>query len=285
MQIKPYHYIPEELKQMPSERKYFAPAVQSAARIFKYLSRYSHSHATLTEISNALAISTATCLRILHTLVEESLLNYEPDTRKYSLGPYLIIFGSRAADQLDYISIARKYLKKAAELTGNTCVLDQVLERDSITYIAKEEVLNPIGISVAIGQRYPITAGSHGKCFLAFLPEDEAREIIRRVGLPRFTPNSITEEDLYIDELHEVRLKGYATSLEEHYLGINGVAAPIFDHLGKVILCITCIGTSMSLKDEHMVFCGETLKNITSEVTLKISGGSYKLREEDIDVS
>lgn len=259
---------------MKKETKYLVPSVLSAARILNYLSRYRHTHATLTEIATALEISRATCLRILHTLAGEHLLKYDEDSKKYSLGPLLVVLGSRAAAQINYIAVAQKYLKKAAEISSFTCVLVHVIDKYFITYIAKEEVHDPMGVSVAVGQTFPITAGAHGKCFLAFMPEEESRQIIRQVGLRPYTQSSLTREDLYIEELKNVRAKGYATSIEEHYAGINGVSVPIFGYRGNMILAMSAIGMATSLTGKALTDCGKVLTDLAAQASCEISGYS-----------
>ena len=137
-------------------------------------------------------------------------------------------------------------------------------------YIAKEEPASPIRVSVTIGQRFPLTSGSHGKCFLAFMQPNEAEEILRSCGLQRYTAGSITDLGAYRKVLEQVRNRGYATSVGEHYLGINGVAAPIFDRSNKVILTLTAIGTSATMGRATMANIGETLKELAASTSASL---------------
>ena len=82
-------------------------SVAVAARILKLLTRYRLAHATLTQIAVELVVPKSSCSRILKALVEEGLLAYDPLTKLYSLGPYAIVIGSRASENVDYLKPVR----------------------------------------------------------------------------------------------------------------------------------------------------------------------------------
>jgi DNA-binding IclR family transcriptional regulator len=71
-----------------------------------------------------------------------------------------------------------------------------------------------------------------GKVVLAWLPPAARRHYARR-GLRRYTPNTTTEPEALMAELHEVRRRGFATDVEEFQTDFCGVAAPILDPRGR----------------------------------------------------
>lgn len=265
------------------EGRYTAPAVEIAGRILRYLSSYRHPIATLAEISKAVKGNRSTCMRVLQSLLNYGLVSYNQLTRRYSLGPYLVVLGNRAAEQLDYLSEATAGLKRLAELTGSTCVASMRYGQDQIMYVAKEEPPSPIHVSVAVGQRFPITAGSHGKCFLAWLPEPEVEDLLSRLHLQAFTPRTITETAAFKEHLQAVRAAGYATSLEEHYPGINGVAAPVFDLTGRILLTLSIIGTTAVLSEEKVPDIAGVVRQVAADVTRRIRGSSVAGLDDVVD--
>jgi len=70
----------------------------------------------------------------------------------------------------------------------------------------------------------PTHKGSSGKVWLAFLPDAEREEIINK---HKNVINNITKLK---EEIETVRKKGYATSIEEVYPGVNAIAAPLFNN-------------------------------------------------------
>ena len=58
--------------------------------------------------------------------------------------------------------------------------------------------------------------------------------MLPQLGLKRFTPNTVGNLQELAAELYRVRKNGYACDLEEHELHIRCIAAPVWDHEGKV---------------------------------------------------
>lgn len=257
-----------------TERKSAVPSVEFAVKILYFLSRYKNRKSTLTEISQSLSISKSTCLRILRVLNENRFVHYDEETKKYSLGAYLIILGARAVDFSDRLAVSRPHLKELSEITKLTSVLVEPAPQNRLMYIAKEEPDANVRIDVTIGQYFPITGASFGKCFLAFMDEGEADRIIREVGIKQFTSRTITNVDEFKRNLKLVRQLGYAYSFEEHTEGVSGVAAPIFDHTRKVVMVVTCLGTPALLNEENLFEVKESVLNTAGKITRELGGVS-----------
>jgi IclR family acetate operon transcriptional repressor len=66
-----------------------------------------------------------------------------------------------------------------------------------------------------------------GKVLLAALPRDRALGILRRTGLPRRTPATITDVEAFSTELDAVRERGWAVDDEEQETGVRCLAVPL----------------------------------------------------------
>lgn len=256
------------------EKKSAVPSVDFAARIMEFLSRYKNRKSTLTEISLALSISKSTCLRILRVLHEYRFVYYDEETKKYSLGEYLIILGTRAADFSDKLAVSRPHLKQLCMQTKLTSVLVEPAPHNRLMYLAKEEPDVDLRINVTLGQYFPITGASFGKCFLAFLDEKEADRIIREVGIKQFTSKTITNVGEFKKNLQVVRKLGYAYSFEEHTQGVSAIAAPVFDFTGKVIMVVACLGTPALLNESNISEIKENLLFAAGKIIRGLGGSS-----------
>jgi IclR family acetate operon transcriptional repressor len=87
---------------------------------------------------------------------------------------------------------------------------------------------------------------------LAWLPEHEIRRILSQRGMPRFTPNTISEPDALIEELRLVRRNGHAVDREEFQPGVICVGAAIRDHLGAVVGALSASAPTLRATDEHL---------------------------------
>jgi len=256
------------------KRKSPVPSVDAAIRILDFLSRYKNRESSLSQISQKLEINKSTCLRILRVLNEYQMVSYDENTKKYSLGVYLVVLGARASEFSDTLGISKPYLHRLVEETSLTSVLVQRKSDKHLMYVAKEEPTSnmDIKINVILGQYFPLTVTSFGKCFMAHMPKNELNQIIKEVGLKKFTTKTITDEKKLKEELEKVRKQGYALSFEEHTPGVVGIASPVFDMSGEVIMAIACLGVSAYMDDEKIAACGRTVKKIAAQITAALGG-------------
>ncbi len=253
------------------ENRYHVPVIVSTGRILQYLSNYENRKSSLSEISQALDISKSTCFRILRTLEDMNYVSYDKQSKRYSLGSYLVVLGARALEQLDYLTLGKKYLAKITQETGLTTAIVQKVGDERVVYIAKEEADSAVRISVAVGKQFHITRISYGKCFLAYASERERMAILSK-GLEKMTENTITDVDKYLEELNLVRKRGYATSHEEYIVGINAVSAPVFRPDGEVLMVLCCLGIAAHFSDEKMHEVGKMIRDAGRELTNHLDG-------------
>lgn len=257
------------MKNLNGKEKSEVPALEAAIKILEYLSRYTIRERSLSQISKNLEINKSTCHRILKLLTKYRYVSYDPETKQYNLGSYLLILGSRAGEFIDYLKLAKPHLKWVCEETRLTSVLLEPVSNDRLMYVAKEELDMPehhVQVTVKLGQHFPLTSASFGKCYLAFIEEEEREEIIKKVNFKQFTDKSITDLETFNKSLNEVRRKGYAVSYEEHTPGVFGIAAPIFDYTGSIMMVIACIGFASDISEEQIAFCGEKLKEAAKKI-------------------
>lgn len=260
------------------EKKYLAPSVSSAVNIVNLLSKYRYSEATLTEISNEVNVNNSTCYRILHTLVEKKILIHNKETKKFSLGPYLMILGKRANELIGYVDIAKTYLSKIGELTNATCGIVQRVE-NRWTYMEKYIPDSPYSISIKVGQSFDLTAGATGKLLMAYLSTEEQEEKIKNIGIKKYTSKTEISKEGYLNNLEKVYEQGFSISNEEHYEGILGLSFPVFNSLEEVEFGFTVIMLN-NKKKERVNEIAYQIKAITDELSMIISSNSENKEKE-----
>jgi DNA-binding IclR family transcriptional regulator len=247
-----------------------APSVEFAARILDLLSSSKYRKSSLTEISQALSINISSCLRVMRVLNQYQLVKYDMEGKKYSLGDNIIVLGIRASDFSDELSLSRPYLKSLCTKTGLTSVLvKKAPKKDMLMYVAKEEPFMDGRISVNLGRYFHITGASSGKCFLAFMEEEEIDRIIR--GAEKKQMNSFDVEE-FKQSLNEVRLQGFIYSVDKYAPGVGGIMAPIFSFNGEVSMVIGCLGTSAFFKESGISDIRESVVNTAAAITKILSG-------------
>jgi DNA-binding IclR family transcriptional regulator len=69
---------------------------------------------------------------------------------------------------------------------------------------------------------------------IAELPDEAIDSVIRRHGLKKFTPVTITNPVKFKKRLREVKLQGYSVADAEYKPDLCAIAVPIRDHHGRV---------------------------------------------------
>ncbi len=222
------------------QRDYTVPSVDTAVRVLRWLGE---RRGSLSEIGAALGISKSTAFAILKTLEREGLVEHDDETRRYSLGVGLLALGDAAADQLDDLAAARVPLSGLVAATGLTGLVARPVER-GLLIVHTEEGTTDVRATMSVGQVVPFGAGAVGKAHAAFGGLEPRRAGWRPV---HYTPRTIVSPARYGAELEATHRRGYATSFEEYRLGVNAVAAPVFDRRGRVVLLVSLIGFASSL--------------------------------------
>ena len=92
--------------------------------------------------------------------------------------------------------------------------------------------------------------------------------IVQERGLPKICHNTITDPNQLLDELTEIRDRGYAESVEETDPGAWGVATPIFDRNGQVVAAIGIAGPilrySKELSRQYVSLCCEAARRMSN---------------------
>jgi DNA-binding IclR family transcriptional regulator len=126
-----------------------------------------------------------------------------------------------------------------------------VLNWDHVTILDVVEPRTELKITAPIGTTLPLLAGAAGKVFLSRMDEEEAKRMVKTKGLTRFTGNSITSLERYLQEIRATRENGFATDDEEYIPGVRAVAAPIKE-AAPLLSAIWIVGLKASLDEERM---------------------------------
>jgi DNA-binding IclR family transcriptional regulator len=188
--------------------------------------------AGVTELASAVDMNKSTVHNHLSTLKSEDLVVQKDD--EYTLGLRLLEFGGRARDQRSLYDIATPEIERLANQTGELANL-VVEEYGHGVYLVCEKGDKAVNLDIYPGVRRLLHVTASGKAILAHLPTERIDEIIEHHGLPAKTEQSITDRDVLLDHLEEVREQGFAVDDEEHINGLRCIGTPILSDEGDVL--------------------------------------------------
>lgn len=182
---------------------------------------------TLKDLTALSGLNTATCHRILNTLVGHKLLARDDKKRCYRLGARMAIYGARAARGPGIISRCEAALTRIRRRTSDTVHLMARFNHDSVCLDRRDGECVVPTLTGTIGGSVPLGVGPGSIAMLAFLDEDE-QEFIIRANVERYAGYRDLTADKVRRLIDATRKRGYAIDVGELIPGIAGVARPIF---------------------------------------------------------
>ena len=252
---------------MSAGRERSTATIQSIERAVAILRSFTEAEPELrvTELSRRLDLHKSTVSRILGTLEQEGLVSHNPETGKYRLGLTLISLAGVALGRLDVRGVSQPHLNRLVEISQET-VNVTVLDGQECVNVERAASPRPIRYVGWIGRRTPLHCTAAGKVMLAYLPPAE-----RAVRLPRplmrHTDQTIVEEKALEASLRKARRQGYAIVHEEFEEGFSALAAPVFDHTGRVAGAVSISGPTYRLGQDKIEEFVEPLLESTAAVS------------------
>lgn len=199
-------------------------SVRHAAAILRHLEGIG-AGLGVNPIARALDISPSSCFNLLKTLADEQLVDFDAETKLYSLGPGAIALGRRALDPRGAFELVRQRLEALADRHHITVSLWRPRRGDQFALIGYAESAATFRIHLTVGQRLPSAAGAGGRCMMAFSELDEAA-IRRRIERVKWAETPDLEA--YLRDVEATREQGWAIDIGQFIKGVTTIAVPAF---------------------------------------------------------
>jgi IclR family pca regulon transcriptional regulator len=180
---------------------------------------------SVSEVAALTGLNRATCYRFCVTLRDLGYLEEIRD-RRFRPGLKALSLAHSALGSRELPELAMPYLRELRRETGETVNL-ALLDDTEIVYVARVLSDQLISLRIYVGSRLPAYASSLGRAMLAFLPDEEAQDILERSELKAITDKTIVDPRRLNAELKRIRARGYALNEGEIAPGLRGIAAPV----------------------------------------------------------
>jgi IclR family acetate operon transcriptional repressor len=234
------------------------------------------------DIIRAMAIPRSTGYRFLQAMTELGLLDRDAASGRLHPGLSFVALGQLAQQQFELGQVARPFMEELALETEETVLL--AVLREGQAYCAeKVESVHRVRLSFDLGARLPLHAGASSKVLLAQLPDAEVERVIRKHGLPRYTPRTIVSPFALHRELGRIRKDGHAVSLEEFDPGAWAISAPIYGSRDGTIAGLTLSGPLQRLTPQRKAAWVTAVCRTAARISTKLghtgNGGKLGITE------
>jgi DNA-binding IclR family transcriptional regulator len=211
--------------------------IQKAGELLALYDR-EHTEWGVREVSAKLKMAKSSAHDLMSSLAKLGFLNKTEDNR-YRLGWKLVTLSETLLATTELRKEAHSVMEDVASQYQETIHL-AILDDTKAVYLDKLEGKQAVRVELtSLGARLYAHCSALGKVLLANSEENEVKRIIQTAGLPRFTENTITNEEDLFQELAKIRKQGFAYDLEEILPDLCCVAAPIHNHTGQFVAAIS----------------------------------------------
>jgi len=231
----------------------------------------------VTQIADRLHVTKGSVHRHLLTFVERGYLLQDTSTARYSIGPKGRLL-ARFSPDVDLLHLADGPMLVLREALGHTVVLSAMTPRGALV-LSTRSSNSTIEIGVRPGSELPFHASAQGKVLLAYAPGPFQNRILART-LEQLTPKTITEPDRLEAELTQIFKEGFSTAPEQTMLGINALAAPLFDERDACVGALAIVGSIQFLPEHAKAEEVAHLKATSEQISRKLGYGGHQGREE-----
>lgn len=247
-------------------------SVQSLDRALRILAIVAEgSGLSLSEISAQSGLAASTAYRMLTTLENHGMVEFDTSDQLWSIGVETYRMGAAFLRRRKLVDRARIVMQELMERTGETANLG-VAEDDCVVFVSQVETHQAIRAFFRPGTRSPFHASGIGKAVLAHLEPERVGTILRKAGLQRFTDRTLSDIPALAHDLATIKRRGWSVDDEERHPGMRCVAAAIFNEFGEPIGGVSVSGPTVRVTPERLAEIGPLVRDAAAEVTRMIGG-------------
>jgi IclR family acetate operon transcriptional repressor len=198
------------------------------------------------EMAAAVGIASSNATLFLNTLIEAGMLRRGETTGVYRVTKRLIqLFDESGPTLHDPLrTAASESMKRLHELLNENVLLAVIDHDNSTHYIARLVADHVVRIQPDADEHYPVHRTAHGRAILAFMPEDQAAEVIL-AGSSGDHPEALGQLE---SELATIRHRGFAVNRGDYEEHIMAIAAPV--RLGERVVASVVVQLPKFRHDE-----------------------------------
>jgi DNA-binding IclR family transcriptional regulator len=224
---------------MPKSDIYYIEVLGKALAIMDVFVEAGKPALSLRELAEATQLNKNTVFRVLHTLTEHGYLIKR--LHDYEIGAKLVQLGNGQLRHKGLVAVCSPYLDALRDKFEETVNLG-VLGGGQIRYVDVRESPHRFRLAERVGGSDHLHCTALGKAWLAHLPFDTVRQLLRQQGMPRQNERTLVTLSAMKTELERVRSRGFAEDDEESMAGAYCVGAPVLDKGGAPVAAISISG-------------------------------------------
>ena len=194
------------------------------------------------DVARRLGVDKSQASRTLRALADHGLIERDPASRAYRLGPRLFAYAARVSERR-LLRTAPSVLERLVKALGERAHLS-VLDGVEVLTLASHSP--PLAVQAAgwAGRTVPAYCSAAGRALLIDHDPAALRALLDGVELTRRGPNTPRSLREIVARVREAAERGYASAEDELEPGLAAVAAPVRRFDGHIVAAVNVSGPS-----------------------------------------
>jgi DNA-binding IclR family transcriptional regulator len=226
--------------------------------------------APLSEIATAAGMSPTRTHRYLLGLAGTRLVEQNPVSGRYDLGPQIVELGVTALGRVDAVRMATDMLAELSERTRLASLIC-VWGTNGPTVIRWEQADLASAVRIREGRNLPLLRSASGRVFLTYEKPATVEPFVKRELAATNSIRGKSAKPKDVESLREeVKRTGLGRNIGEEGGNLAALSAPVFDANGRLALCVTLISSLGSFSPDYDGPEAETLKSAAADLSRRL---------------
>lgn len=258
--------MPTRRAKPASQRR--VPAVTRAIAILRRLGAAPEPMG-VNRLARELGLVPSTCLHILRVLADEGLVEFEPASKRYSIGIGILPIARAAIRRNGFAALAQPRLDDLSRTFDVTAMATQLLDARQMVVVALACAETPFRLAAELGSRFPALISATGRCVAAFGDLSDATLRARFARLQWDNPPDVAD---WMAEIAQTRRNGYAVDRGRYINGVTIVAVPFVAAGGGVSHSLVALGIGGNLPSPRVKQIAREMLRMRDEIAAALPG-------------
>jgi DNA-binding IclR family transcriptional regulator len=223
----------------------------------------------LKEIARLSGMHPSKVHRYLVSLIRTELVEQDPGTGRYGVGPMAMALGLVGLRNVDVVRCASARLPALRDEIDETVLLALWGDPGPVVF-ELEESPRPVFMNIRVGSVLPLLQTATGRVFAAFLPFDRTRALIDAELAAARGRSAAPSRSSVENVLAETRTRRLARIAGDLVPGVAAMAAPVFDGKGRIAAVIGALGRTEEMDVAFDGAVAAALRRAAEEISRRL---------------
>jgi DNA-binding IclR family transcriptional regulator len=244
-------------------------SIERALILMREIAAHNRTGTRLLDLASRTGLQRPTVHRMLKCLTLENMVQQDPESHRYFLGPMVFELGLTAAPRFNLREICHPAMSRIADATGDTVFLTQRSGLDAVCVDRHEGTFPIKTFTLEIGMRRPLGVGTGSLAILSALPDEEVRDIVN-ANAPRLPEYGLTPTSL-LAQVKKAQKLGYAVREMPTLAGVRSIGHVLHNQGGIAFAALSVSAISSRMSEKRVAELATMLKNETRLVEKQVA--------------